>query len=120
MIFAVGVSFMTDQTEISEQQSLIEEIKATQQNTLWPDTMKNSSSVDEFLWKGSPDAPLVQRIGACIFGLTFILGGLGWFAAAYEKNDRVFGILSIPWFFIGGKIFLNGFRRRKTSSDRSE
>ena len=82
--------------------------------------MKNSSSVDEFLWKGSPDAPLVQRIGAWIFGLTFILLGLGWFDVAYERHWRAFGVLSIVWFFIGGKVFLNGLRRQRTAKHKSK
>jgi len=40
---------MRDKSEHSEHDSFIEEIKAKQSNTLWPDTMKNSSSIDEFL-----------------------------------------------------------------------
>jgi hypothetical protein len=97
----------------TKQDRAIEEIRAKQRSTVWPDAMRNSRSVDAFLWKGSPDAPLVQRIGAWIFGLTFILCGLGWVSVAYEKGDFVFGALSIVWFALGGKVFLNGFRRRK-------
>jgi hypothetical protein len=97
----------------TKQDQAIEEVRAKQRNTVWPDTIRNSRSVDAFLWKGSTDAPLVQRIGACIFGLTFILGGLGWVDVAYERHWPVFGVLSIVWFVVGGKVFLNGFRRRK-------
>jgi hypothetical protein len=95
------------------QDQAIEEVRAKQRNTVWPDTIRNSRSVDAFFWKGSPDAPLVQRIGAWIFGLTFILVGLGWVDVAYERRSPVFGVLSIVWFAVGGKVFLNGFRRRK-------
>jgi len=97
----------------TKQDQLIEEVRSKQRNTVWPDAMGNSGSVDAFLWKGSPNAPLVQRIGAWIFGLTFILGGLLWVDVSYEKHDFVFGALSIVWFAVGGKVFLNGFRRRK-------
>jgi hypothetical protein len=96
-----------------KQHQAIEDVRAKQRNTVWPDAMINSRSVDAFLWKGSPNAPLVQRIGAWIFGLTFILLGLGWVAVAYEKDDLVFGVLSIAWFAVGGKVFSNGIRRRK-------
>ncbi|MGA3010399.1 MAG: hypothetical protein ABSD72_09070 [Terracidiphilus sp.] len=106
--------------KIKDHDAVIEEVTGKQSNTLWPDTMKNSSGVDEFLWKGDPSAPLVQRIGAWIFGLVFILCGLAWFDAAYEKHSRVFGVLSIPWFFIGGRIFLNGFRKRGAAKHKSE
>jgi len=53
----------------SDTEKLIEEARAKQSNTVWPDTLLNGRSVDEFLLKGSPDAPIVQRIGAWIFGL---------------------------------------------------
>jgi hypothetical protein len=101
-------------TETSDNDESIEAIKAKQRNTVWPDTMVNSRGVDAFLWRGDPDAPLVQRIGTCVFGLIFILIGLGWVDAAFEKHDLVFGVLSIAWFLIGGKVFLNGFRKRRT------
>jgi hypothetical protein len=111
---------MKDKAESSEHDGFIEEIKDQQRNTLWPDALRNGRSVYEFLWKGSPDAPLVQRIGACIFGLTFILGGLGWLDVAYEKHDRIFGVFSILWFFLGAKLIFNGFRRHKIDKHESE
>jgi hypothetical protein len=111
---------MRDRTHNSEHDRLIDEIKDRQSNTLWPDAMKNSSSVDEFLWKGSPDAPLIQRMGAWIFGLTFILLGLGLFDIAYEKHDRVTGVFSLIPFFIGIKIFLNGFRKNKITKHKAK
>ena len=79
---------MMDETEIRDRDGVIEEIKAKQRNTAWPDTIVNSRGVDEFLWKGSSDAPLVQRIGAWIFGLTFVLGSVGWLARR-TKGIRV-------------------------------
>jgi hypothetical protein len=108
-----------DKTENSNQERLVEEIEAKQRNTVWPDTMINSRGVDEFLWKGSPDAPLVQRIGAWIFGLTFILLGLGLFDIAYEKHDRVLGVFSLLPLFLGVKVFLNGFRRHKATRHKA-
>jgi hypothetical protein len=111
---------MKDQAHNSEHFHLIDEIKDRQSNTLWPDAMKNSRGVDEFLWESSPDAPLVQRMGAWLFGIFFILGGLGWLDVAYEKHWTVFGVLSVAWFLIGGKVFLNGFRRHKVAKDRSK
>jgi hypothetical protein len=111
---------MKRETEIRDHQSVIDDIEAKQKNTTWPDTMINSRSVDAFLWKGDPNAPLVQRIGAWIFGLTFILGGLLWVDVAYEKHWGVIGVLSIGWFLVGGKVFLNGFRRRKDKTPRTK
>jgi hypothetical protein len=111
---------MEQKAEIPRRESVIEELEARQRNTVWPDTMVNGRSVDEFLWKGSPDAPLVQRMGAWIIGLFFILMGLLFFDIAYEKHDRVFGVFSIPWIFLGIKVFLNGCRRRKAARPESK
>jgi len=99
---------------------LVEQVKAKQRNIIWPDTMINGRGVDEFLWKGSPDAPLVQRIAAWVFGVFFVLASLAWLAAAFERHSVVVGVLSIAWFLVGGKVFLNGFRRRKAKVSKIE
>jgi len=104
----------------SGQDAFVEEIQDRQRNVLWPDAPRNSRNVDAFLWKGDPDAPLIQRIGACIFGLTFILIGLGWLDVAYERHWMVVGVLSIAWFFIGARLIRNGFRRRRADKRESE
>jgi hypothetical protein len=90
---------------------LIEEVKARQSNTIWPDTLRNSRGVDEFLWKGAPNAPLVQRIGAWIFGLTFILLALVLWDVAYEKHAWVFAVLAIIFLMLGGRVCYSGFRK---------
>jgi hypothetical protein len=96
-----------------KQDQAIEEVRAKQRSTVWPDTIRNSRSVDAFLWKGSPDASSVQRIAAWVFGVFFILGGTAWLDAAFERHSVMVGVFSIAWFLVGGKVFLNGFRRRK-------
>ena len=97
----------------SNHKKLIEDIEAKQRNTVWPNTMINSRGVDEFLWKGDPNAPLVQRMAAWIFGIVFLLIGLGWLDVGYEKHWLIFAVLSIVWFLLGGKVLLNEFRRHK-------
>jgi hypothetical protein len=72
----LGRLTMEKKTNISGRKKFIESIKAKQRNTVWPDTLINSRGVDEFLWKGSPDPSLVQRLAAFIFGLTFVLLGV--------------------------------------------
>jgi hypothetical protein len=60
-----------------ELDSYIESVKARQRNLIWPDLLRGSRSVDEFLWKGASDAPLVQRIGAVILALAYLMVGGG-------------------------------------------
>lgn len=48
------------------------EIEARQRNTVWPDTLRNGALVDAFVWRGSPNATYIQRIGTALFGLLFL------------------------------------------------
>ena len=98
---------------MSKQERFIEEVRAKQSNTIWPDALKNSKGVDEYLWKGSENAPLVQRIGAILFGITFLIGGLAFLNVAHQKQSALFGILAVGLFLVGGKVLLNGFKRGK-------
>ena len=93
-------------------QEVVDELKARQRNLVWPDALISSRRVDEFLWRGAPDAPLVQRVGARLFGLAFTLAGIFGLIVTYEKHFIAFGILSIVCIYVGGRIFLNGFLRR--------
>jgi hypothetical protein len=110
---------MKGKTDRSGHERVIEKIEAKQSNTVWPDAMVNSRGVDEFLWKGSPDAPFVQRAAAWVFGVFFVLGGIAWLDAAFERHSVIVGVLSIAWFLVGGKVFLNGFRRRRATRGKS-
>jgi hypothetical protein len=109
---------MTIKSNQSDQDRLIEDIKAKQKNTVWPGPLLNSRGVDEFLWKGSPDAPLVQRLGAWIFGVTFILLGAIFVDIAYERQSWVVIVVSIGLFLLGGRVFLNGFKRHKAKASK--
>ena len=92
---------------------LSDDMRARQRNTLWYDTVFNGRRVDVFLWRGSPGAPLVQRIGAWIIGAELI--GLGCLAviAARKENSMLIAAASIFCFGAGYKVFRNGFRRNK-------
>lgn len=91
---------------------VVEELKARQRNLVWPDALINSRSVDQFLWRGAPNAPLVQRVGAWLFGLVFTVVGIGFLVVAYKKHFLVFGLLSIVLLYVGSRVFLNGFQKR--------
>src|SRR5580700_964371 len=68
----------------------LDDVRAKQRNTVWPDTIRNGRSVDRLLWKGSPNATRVQRIGIAIFGMVFLILGLmiTWLAnvAAHRRS----------------------------------
>jgi hypothetical protein len=56
----------------------------------------NSSSVDALLWKGSPKATKVQRVGIAIWGLTFLsLGAFFLFVLASEQHPLMVAIIGL-------------------------
>lgn len=75
--------------------------------------LSESRGVDEFLLKGSPDAPLVQRIGAWLFGLFFLAAGIVFLELARECESGLLILLAIAGLGLGLKVFMNGFRRHR-------
>lgn len=105
---------------------LIDETRASQRNIVFPDAVRNGRAVDVFLWKGSPNPPLVQRIGAWMFGLLFIGFGLTFWVIA--KEDRhgdgpifalILGLFGLAVLLVGIRVFRNGFPRRIKSPENS-
>src|SRR5258706_14075306 len=95
--------------------NLIDESRAHQRNIVFPDTVRNGRAVDVFLWRGSPDPPLVQRIAAWMFGLMFVFLGLAVFVLAKKAWDDgswlgvvVTALISLSFVAIGIRIFRNG------------
>jgi hypothetical protein len=89
-----------------------EELREKQRNLVFPQTMKNSRSVDWFLWHGVENPTLVQRIAAWLFGGTFIFAGLIFLDLTVEKM-RWFIYHAVLFLGVGIKIFSNGFPKHK-------
>lgn len=91
------------------------EIEARQRNILWPDTLGNSALVDAFLWKGSPDATRVQRIGMALIGLMYSGPGvlfvcIGCFDGGPVLYRVCMFLMALPSLALGGKLLRNVFR----------
>jgi hypothetical protein len=99
------------------QDRFIEDVRARQQNTLWLDVMVNGSSVDGPLWRGSPNATKVQRIGIAIFGLAFGCIGAACELGAYEKRELFLALYGLPWQALAARLFLNAFKRNPNSTN---
>jgi hypothetical protein len=97
-----------------ELDSYIESVKASQKNTLWPDVLRGSRSVDEFLWKGARDAPMVQRIGAVILALAYLMVALVFISMAVEQGSWFTGMFAAILFGVGGWFIRNALLRKKT------
>jgi hypothetical protein len=90
----------------------IEDLEARQRNIVFPDTVRNGRSVDAFLWRGSPNPTMVQRIGAWILGLTIVVMGIVFLDTT--RGDGFFSrMFSVAFILLGARIFRNGFPRRE-------
>ena len=60
------------------------------------DSLVNSkAAVDIFLWKGSPNPRIVQRIGAWLFGLFFCTVGAVMIGDAQEERSVFLGAVRV-------------------------
>lgn len=96
----------------SEPNDLSRELLKRQRNTLWPDALQNSKSVDEFLWKGSAKPPMVQRVGAIVFGLFFLVATLAFSGMAVESRSVLLTLLALGFLYLGVKVLRNGWPRK--------
>ena len=94
-----------------ELDSYIESVKARQRNLIWPDVLRGGRSVDELLWKGARDAPLVQRIGAVILALAYVIVALAFISMAVEQGKWFIGAFAAILFIVAGWFIRNALRR---------
>jgi lipopolysaccharide export LptBFGC system permease protein LptF len=95
-----------------DQEKFEEDIRARQQNIIWPDTVRNARSIDEYFWRGAENASLVQRIAAWLFGVAFIGLGLMFLWLAHREGSFLGIAVSVVLLALGARIFFNGCRRR--------
>jgi len=89
----------------------IDEVKGRQRNITWPDVLRGSRSVDEYLWKGARGAPLVQRMGAIILALAYITVALAFVGMAVEYDHWLIGAFAVLLFGVGAWFIRNALQR---------
>jgi hypothetical protein len=105
-------------------------MEARQRNIVFPDTVRNGVSVDKLLWKGSPHATRVQRIGIAIIGLFVLVPAVMLVLAVAHEVEvgalqslwdwvalAVFLIVMLPFIIFGGRALRNAFLRPPSKSD---
>jgi len=63
-----------------------QEVEDSQRATVWPDTIRNGSSIDAFLWRGDPNAMPIQRAGLVVFALAFLLLAIVFATIPFQKK----------------------------------
>lgn len=101
-------------------QQFLNDVRARQRNTVWPDTFRNGRAVDAFLWRGSPDATPVQRVGTGLFGLAFLAMAVAFFILARQVGSRLVGVLAFGFAFLGVRLCRNALLRHKKADPKTD
>jgi hypothetical protein len=88
----------------------IEEIKAKQRNTVWPEMLANSRAVDSLAFLGDRNATPVQRIGIGLFGAFFVLAGIAFIGIGRDLHSILPFLVSFVAFLLGGLVLFNAVR----------
>ena len=94
-------------------EDFIDLVRSRQRNLVWPDTLVNSTEVDNLLLRGSARPSLVQRIGAWIFGAWYLGIGIAFVDVARDGGSLTVVFVATLWILLGICVFRNGFRRRR-------
>jgi peptidoglycan/LPS O-acetylase OafA/YrhL len=101
-----------------------EDVEARQKATVWPDTLRNGSSVDAFLWRGDPHAKPIQRAGLVVFGLTFLLLAICVASIPIQKDFEddwaIVFLMALFVLLISMRLFRNSLLRSKGAEHESE
>ena len=91
-----------------------EDVDLRQRNTVWPDTLQNAAKVDGFIWKGSPTATGVQRVGILIWGIVFLVMAYALLSLLFldqlEPASIVVLIFAFGAAYVGHRLVRNAFR----------
>jgi hypothetical protein len=102
----------------------VETITPHRVQTLFPNTVRDGGSAEEFLWKGLPNPSIVQRIGAWLIssigiggGLAFIIGGIHSLRRDHSwANFAASVVIAAVFLVYGGWNLRLGFPKRRTKS----
>ena len=90
--------------------TFLDDVRDRQRNTVWPDTLRSEFSVNALLWKGSRNAPIVQRVGIAVIGFAFLFSGVGFGYMAYTGREAILAVFAALPTLIGIRVFWNAFR----------
>ena len=105
--------------------NFIDEARESQRNIVFPYTVRNARSIDDFLWRGSPHPSLVQSVAAWMLGLVLIGLGIEMGRVAVETASSITDVvlaIAVALFTIslGIRTFRNGFPRAVKSSSKAQ
>lgn len=93
--------------------------ESRQKAVLFEDARRGGRSVDEFLWKGDPNAKPIQRAGLVVFGLMFLVLGTCLAAILFAHEGTISKMIGAAFwligFYIGIRLLLNALFKRKSN-----
>lgn len=93
-----------------KRRKLRDELELRQRNLIWPDVLRNTARVDQFLWKGSPSPTRIQRVGLWIFALFYLGAAASFIAIGFYSRAYVMVALGLLAAGFGARTLRNAFR----------
>lgn len=100
---------MTHQSKRKRFENFLVGLRERQTNVVWPHTLANGAEVDRFLWHGSSNPTMVQRIGLFLLGVVIALTGTLGLFLTYAQH-WIWGPVALPTFIFGVRITYNSLR----------
>lgn len=91
--------------------SLLDDMKTAQRNTIWPTTLRGGKAIDEYLWRGAKNAPLIQRVGAVILAMAYLAVALFFISFATNGGGVLAALFAFALVAVGARIVWSANRR---------
>jgi hypothetical protein len=101
-----------------DREKLHEEMKARQQNVVWPGPTRNARFFYDFLWNGSQNATPVLRIGAFLLGLVYLVSGWTMFYYSFLDGSFLGVLISFGFLWLGVRVLYKALRKPAPKSQR--
>jgi hypothetical protein len=76
-----------------------------------PDQEGSRGTLSQLIWKGPPNAPFIQRVGARLIGSVLIILGLFCINEVWEESRLAAGIVGAAFVYLGVWSFRHGLAR---------
>jgi len=101
-------------SEESELDRIRKESEAKQRGIVWPDMLRQSRSIDKFLWRGDRKAKPIQRAALVLYSMMFLLMALVGSTVAWKLDDdwglrAIFGALACLFGAVSVRFMRNAF-----------
>jgi hypothetical protein len=92
---------------------MVDDLRARQRNTVFPDGRAGGGRLDALLWKGSDTLSGIQRVGIAFIGLFMVMIAVAFAAEAATDHSILWTSFAIGLLYVGARVLFNSIPKRK-------